>query len=299
MNGEHLFLAIGELNDRFLLETDAALSRRSRRAWPSLLLTAVLVALLLAACGWAVHRMHVRMPSERSVYHVSAIDWTTGMERSEEISFQHSSMILHCDTEAGNYMHAFRPKLDTSESQVGVITFFYAVTQEPPTLKPGTFLVRYLDVGMSAEEALAQAGMSAAQAASWYTKYWIMPYGESVPTLMMELLDASMLYQNDLILGEFGGEAEIVSERKEEDREILEIQLKGKMTSRHLFLFEQEEQYLLHLSADADRYDFSDLEEIAAETEIKKTGLYVEYNNNGTDVYTLSDPERWLHTEKR
>ena len=302
MNKGQLFAAIGDLDEGLLEETAAAMAQSpARPVRPKrhvLWIAAALLTLLLAACGWIAYRIQLKEPNEKSVYQVNAVDWTSGAEQRAEISFQRAAMILHCDTGKGNELHGFRPKLDVTNKRVGVMTF-YAAIQPPPALKPGTFLVRYLDVGMSGEEALATARLSVEQAASYYTKYWIAEEGETTPLLMMELLDAPMLYQDDLILGEFGGEAEIVSHWMEDEYECLAIRFTGEMTSIHLFLFHPEEQYLLHLSADAARYDVSDLQTIADETEIIRSKLYVEYKENGTDFYILSDPEEWLHTEKR
>ena len=102
-------------------------------------------------------------------------------------------------------------------------------------------------------------------------------------------MDAAGLYQRDLLLGMYGGEARVVAEGTRGKYQMLEVQVdytehyrklaeergfdppESDLLSDFLLLFEPEEQYLIHLGGSHSDYPFETLEKIADHLELKVT----------------------------
>ena len=289
MKSERFMDALTEIEESYIQEAGERMDsppkvRPRLRLARSLLLAAVLI-LLLVPTAWAAynHYMSTRVPE--SGLHVYTFDEASG---KHEFELPDVAMVINVDTrpEASDIVMRFgwlpegapdpsEPRYGEDSSYYGFLDFF-----KDHELYPGW-------EQRSIEEMLSLAGMTEEEAKSWYGGYsW---ENENKALLHASVLDAATLYQEDLLLGMYGGEATVVQEGTRGSYELLEVQIdytemyrdiekknahlapEVEWIKNYLFLYEPQEQYLIFVGGSDLDFPFETLEKIADNMEIRVT----------------------------
>lgn len=288
MKSERFMDALTNIDDAYLQETLDRLEaphkvKPHRKLARSLLLAAVLI-LLLAPAAWAAYSRYMSARIPEGGLHVYTHD---DFNREHDFELPDLAMVVNVDTEPEAKQIVMRfgwlPEGAPvpGESGYGGNSFFDMLDFfKDHELWPG-WEPRSLD------EMLELSGMSAGEAKAWYTGYsW---ENENHALLHAGVIDAAGLYQEDLLLGMYGGEARVVAEGSRGRYEMLEIQVdytefyrqlaeergfdppESELIKDYLLLFEPEEQYLIFVGGSAPDFPFETLEKIADNMELKVT----------------------------
>ena len=284
--------ALNDIDSRWLDETEAVLNaplkvQPKHRLWRSLAVAAVLI-LVLAPAAWAAYTNHLnaRVPTE-SVHTRYFVEGETPAEGE----LPNVAMLLNVDVSGpiGRetvLRFGWLPEgaADPSTPYCGEVSSFRNLLENLNRYKPyPTWQERPY------EELLNEAGMSEQEAETWFTAY----HWETADRALLNItvFDASSLYQTDLLLGMYGGEARTVAEGMFGPYEMKEIQIdyrsfyqriaekNGHQTpevewfKNYLFLFEPEQEYLIFLGGSDAAFSFETLEKIADNLEVCVTGL--------------------------
>ena len=291
MKTQDVMEALNAVDDAYLQETLSRLEasrvvRPRRKLGKSLLLVAVLI-LLMAPAAWAAYNqyLHPRVPV--GGVHFSILD---DKNQRHEGVMANVAMVVNVDArpEATDVVMRFgwlpegAPSPDVA--YYGTLSRYYDLLDffQDHERYPGW-------VNRPLEELLAEAGMSAEEAKTWYTGYsWEKDNGA---LLSVTVMDAAALYEEDLLLGSYGGKASIVRQEAHGKYEMLEIQLdytelyrkvaekngyeasQQDLLKNYLFLYEPEEQYLIFAGGSDSDFSFETLEKIADNVEIKVTSF--------------------------
>ncbi len=295
MSGEALLDAMNDVRDEYIFQmmtrmSGAADKTPRRRVLRTVLLAAAL-ACLLAATAFAVYRgsMAYRrpQPGDEPRYYIT----NAGVDGSEtlHLNFGTSSMILHFETTAEGFRHAFRPG-EYPETALGLHGAGQNIV--PWTGEIFEIPIEELIANPKAErpepvpdyEKLEQMGMTLEEAESWFCTASFYDDDGSL-ALRIDLADVDALHRHDLIVGWLGGEAEVVKEDVWNGYQRVEIHLaplEGKTDQEinHLLLFQPEEQFLLTILGDATKLDFADLEAAAEGIRVHRTELALRAEEN-------------------
>ncbi len=301
LSGMMLLKAMDGIDDSVLLRTGALLTTsegqkkaRVRRSGRMLLLAAAL-ALLLAACGYAVYRAvmsHRELrPEDEKSYFFNGLEGTPNEGLHLELNFGDCAMALHFDTEETGCAHAFRLKegAPIPEDWIGGGTSLLRLLQ---SYEPGGFKEK--DQQRPLEQCLREAGMSEEEAASWEISRTYSPGSTTErPALRIEVLDGAYLHGVDLIVGWPKGESTVIKEETRGDIQLLEalIQVetgKGTMDRQNYLLrFDTRQQVLLVLAAGEESMSFARMEELLDDIELRETGFRYAYDHSGQNFSVL------------
>ena len=262
--------------------------RSPRKVWVTALIAAIL-ALLLAACGYAVYRAtmaHRELhPEDEKVYFFDGDEGTLNDGLHMDLNFGTCAMALHFDTEETGHVYGFRmtegAAVDPAWSCGGTTLKELFVTYEPGGSRPEA-QQRTLD------QCLRDAGMTEAEAEDWYCSLvFSSDLAPQRPAMRIEVLDGPRLHGIDLILGWPEGEARVVKEEQQGDIQILEtiieVPIKDGGTEKTLFLFrfDTRRQVLLSIAGAEELLDFPTLEAIAEHIELRETGFVYSLDHSG------------------
>lgn len=306
MKSDTFMDALTGIDETYLRETLARMDtltrvKPRRHLVRSLLLAAVLI-LLLAPAAWAAytHYLDARVPE--SGLQVYTYDDTN---TPHEYDLPDVAMVINVDTrdEATDIVMRFgwlpegapdpgEPRYREDSSYFGFLDFF-----KDHDIYPGW-------EHRSLEEMLSLAGMTEEEAKSWYGGYsW---ENEHHALLHVSVLDAATLYQEDLLLGMYGGEASIIREGTRGPYELLEVQVdytehyrgveeasgvsvrEVEFLKNYLFLYEPEAQYLIFVGGSDLDFSFETLEKIADNLEIRITD-FPSYTAHDRQSYIILD----------
>ena len=289
MNAYTLLHAMSGIREDYVLEArdflgygegKAEASHGRRRLWTTLLVAAVL-ALLLAACGYAVYlaAMSYRelQPEDEKRYYFNGAEGSPNEGLHMDLNHGDCALAVHFDTEEPGYYTAFRldPSLvDREDWEPGHLPL-------SETLKTFSDKRYYpADQVRGYEQALREAGLTREEAETWDYRFSLHEKeGKRRLILMIELMDAPELHGTDLIFGWPKGTAEILRDERRGDCQLLEFRVDaewkdgGHSYTKHLLLFYPEGQYLLMLHAADDAFSFEELEALAEGITVKQTGL--------------------------
>ena len=215
MNAYTLLHAMSGVRAEFVLEArdflgygaeKAETGRAGRRLWPALLAAAIL-ALLLAACGYAVYiaSMSYRepQPEDEKQYYYDGAEGSPNEGLHMDLNHGDCALAVHFDTEEPGYYYAFRldPSLADREDWVPL----HLPLSE--TLKTFSDKRYYpADQVRSYEQALREAGLTREEAETWDYQLSIHEKeGERRLILMIEIADAPELHGGDPAGRESGG----------------------------------------------------------------------------------------------
>ena len=303
LNAMLLLRAMDGIDEQALLRTGAFLGwnqekRRAsnrRRLWRTVL-AAALLALLLAACGYAVYRAamsHRNLdPEDEKEYFFNGLDGSLNEGLHLELNFGDCAMALHFDTEETGYAHAFRLKegAPIPEDWIGggssMLRFF-------ESYRPGGFKEK--EQQRPLEQCLREAGMTAEEAESWERSRTYSPGTTAQrPALRIEVLDGAYLHGVDLILGWPKGEATVVKEETRGDIQLLEALIRVETgdgewdRQNYLLRFDTRQQMLLVLAAGEESMSFAQLEELLAYIELRETGFRYAFDHSGQNFSVLA-----------
>ena len=264
-------------------------TRRSpRKVWVTALIAAIL-ALLLAACGYAVYRAtmaHRELHQEdEKVYFFDGDEGTLNEGLHMDLNFGTCAMALHFDTEETGRLYGFRitdgAPLDPAWRSGGTTLKELFVTYEPGGSRPEA-QQRPLD------QCLRDAGMTEAEAEDWYCSLvFSSDLASQRPAMRIEVLDGPRLHGIDLILGWPEGKATVVKEETRGDVQILEtlIEVPTKtgepQKTLFLFRFDTKRQVLLSIAGAEELLDFPTLEAIAEHIELMETDFVYSCDHSG------------------
>lgn len=266
-----------------------------RRLWRTVL-AAALLALLLAACGYAVYRAAMSHrdldPGDDKEYFFNGLDGSPNEGLHMELNFGECAMALHFDTEETGYAHAFRLRegAPIPEEWIGggssMLRFF-------ESYRPGGF--KEAEQQRPLDQCLQEAGMTVEEAESWENSRTYSPGTTAqLPALCIEVLDGAYLNGVDLILGWPKGEATVVKEETSGDIQLLEalitVQIRDGEWDRQNYLlrFDTRQQVLLVLAAGEESMSFAQLEELLDYVELRETGFRYAYDHSGQNFSVLS-----------
>lgn len=263
--------------------------RKTRTVLRTILLAAVL-ALLLAACGYAAYRATM---SHRELSPSDEMRYYLKREVGDDLTLNMGTcaLALEFDTEETGYAHAFRMGADSGldpDWELGAFcpTFRQFLNDFPPETRarmaelPG--VEPYPDDQIrTLEQSLREAGLTAEEAETWLTTaaYFKPDDGPDSLKLRIDLYNGPWLKGIDLICGWPEGEAEIVKDDSWNGYQRLEATVTvtwnggEKETINYLFLFHPEKQVLLVLMAHPEELDFARLEQVAGSIEVLDTGF--------------------------
>ena len=289
MNAYTLLHAMSGVRAEFVLEArdflgygaeKAETGRAGRRLWPALLAAAIL-ALLLAACGYAVYvaAMSYRepQPEDEKQYYYDGAEGSPNEGLHMDLNHGDCALAVHFDTEEPGYCYAFRldPSLADREDWV---PRHLPLSETLKTFSDKRYYPA--DQVRSYEQALREAGLTREEAETWDYRLSIHEKeGERRLILMIEIADAPELHGTDLIFGWPEGTAEILRDESWGEYQRLEFVVDRdggngqRELTKHLLLFHPEGQYLLLLHAADDAFSFEELEALAEGITVKRTGL--------------------------
>ena len=266
-----------------------------RRLWRTVL-AAALLALLLAACGYAVYRAAMSHrdldPGDDKEYFFNGLDGSPNEGLHMELNFGECAMALHFDTEETGYAHAFRLKegAPIPEEWIGggssMLRFF-------ESYRPGGF--KEPEQQRPLDQCLREAGMTEEEAESWENSRTYSPGTTAQrPALCIDVLDGAYLNGVDLIMGWPKGEATVVKEETRGDIQLLEalitVQIREGEWDRQNYLlrFDTRQQVLLVLAAGEESMSFARMEELLDYIELRETGFRYAYDHSGQNFSVLS-----------
>ena len=259
-----------------------------RKLWRTVL-AAALLALLLAACGYAVYRAAMSHrdldPGDDKEYFFNGLDGSPNEGLHMELNFGECAMALHFDTEETGCAHAFRLKegAPIPEEWIGggssMLRFF-------ESYRPGGF--KEPEQQRPLDQCLREAGMTEEEAERWeHSRTYSPGTTAQRPALRIEVLDGAYLHGVDLILGWPKGEATVVKEETSGDIQLLEVlitvQIRDGEQDRQNYLlrFDTRQQVLLVLAAGEESMSFAQLEELLDSIELRETGFRYAYDHSG------------------
>ena len=264
-------------------------TRRSpRKVWVTALIAAIL-ALLLAACGYAVYRAtmaHRELHQEdEKVYFFDGDEGTLNEGLHMDLNFGTCAMALHFDTEETGHVYGFRmtegAPVDPAWSCGGTTLKELFVTYQPGGGRPE-------ELQRPLEQCLRDAGMTEAESEEWYYSLtFSSDTGLLRPAMRIDVLDGPRLHGIDLILGWPEGKATVIKEETQGDVQILEtlieVPMKNGETERNLFLFrfDTKRQVLLSIAGADEVLDFPTLEAIAEHIELRETDFVYSLDRSG------------------
>ena len=262
--------------------------RSPRKVWVTALIAAIL-ALLLAACGYAVYRAtmaHRELhPEDENVYFFDGDEGTLNEGLHMDLNFGTCAMALHFDTEETGHVYGFRmtegAAVDPAWSCGGTTLKELFVTYQPGGVRPE-------EQQRPLEQCLRDAGMTEAESEEWYYSLtFSSDTGLLRPAMRIDVLDGPRLHGIDLILGWPEGKATVIKEETQGDVQILEtlieVPMKNGETERNLFLFrfDTKQQVLLSIAGADEVLDFAALEAIAEHIELRETGFVYSLDHSG------------------
>ncbi len=259
-----------------------------RRLWRTVL-AAALLALLLAACGYAVYRAAMSHrdldPGDDKEYFFNGLDGSPNEGLHMELNFGECAMALHFDTEETGYAHAFRLRegAPIPEDWIGggssMLRFF-------ESYRPGGF--KEPEQQRPLDQCLREAGMTEEEAERWeHSRTYSPGTTAQRPALRIEVLDGAYLHGVDLILGWPKGEATVVKEETSGDIQLLEVLITVQIRDgewdrqNYLLRFDTRQQVLLVLAAGEESRSFTQLEELLDYIELRETGFRYAYDHSG------------------
>lgn len=259
-----------------------------RKLWRTVL-AAALLALLLAACGYAVYRAAMSHrdldPGDDKEYFFNGLDGSPNEGLHMELNFGECAMALHFDTEETGCAHAFRLKegAPIPEEWIGggssMLRFF-------ESYRPGGF--KEPEQQRPLDQCLREAGMTEEEAESWeHSRTYSPGTTAQRPALRIEVLDGAYLHGVDLILGWPKGEATVVKEESSGDIQLLEVLITVQIRDgewdrqNYLLRFDTRQQVLLVLAAGEESRSFAQLEELLDSIELRETGFRYAYDHSG------------------
>ncbi len=259
-----------------------------RRLWRTVL-AAALLALLLAACGYAVYRAAMSHrdpdPGDDKEYFFNGLDGSPNEGLHMELNFGECAMALHFDTEETGCAHAFRLKegAPIPEEWIGggssMLRFF-------ESYRPGGF--KEPEQQRPLDQCLREAGMTEEEAERWeHSRTYSPGTTAQRPALRIEVLDGAYLHGVDLILGWPKGEATVVKEETSGDIQLLEVLITVQIRDgewdrqNYLLRFDTRQQVLLVLAAGEESMSFAQLEELLDSIELRETGFRYAYDHSG------------------
>ena len=259
-----------------------------RRLWRTVL-AAALLALLLAACGYAVYRAAMSHrdldPGDDKEYFFNGLDGSPNEGLHMELNFGECAMALHFDTEETGYAHAFRLRegAPIPEEWIGggssMLRFF-------ESYRPGGF--KEPEQQRPLDQCLREAGMTEEEAERWeHSRTYSPGTTAQRPALRIEVLDGAYLHGVDLILGWPKGEATVVKEETSGDIQLLEVLITVQIRDgewdrqNYLLRFDTRQQVLLVLAAGEESRSFTQLEELLDYIELRETGFRYAYDHSG------------------
>ena len=266
-----------------------------RRLWRTVL-AAALLALLLAACGYAVYRAAMSHrdldPGDDKEYFFNGLDGSPNEGLHMELNFGECAMALHFDTEETGYAHAFRLRegAPIPEDWIGggssMLRFF-------ESYRPGGF--KEPEQQRPLDQCLREAGMTEEEAERWEDSRTYSPGTTAQrPALRIEVLDGAYLHGVDLILGWPKGEATVVKEETSGDIQLLEVLITVQIRDgewdrqNYLLRFDTRQQVLLVLAAGEESMSFARMEELLDYIELRETGFRYAYDHSGQNFSVLS-----------
>lgn len=301
MKAEEILFALNEVDEAVIERAgkrlDGKQAQRMRVRPIRVLLVAAALLFALGGVGWTVYQsvFSARIPQKgETLVYQDVMYHPDGEEEPIEIQFEEAALVIRVTGAEGSRLCLFRLPEEGGRRNLNALL-------EHKLPYEGAHLVKYPNIPLEPKEALKQAGMSV-EAAGSYGNYWFLNDEENyyLPQLTVELLNACELYGHDLILGWGGGEAEIVQSREDEECVELEVFYRLRLDSRYLFRYDKELQYLLVVCGDAEKYAFSDLEELADSLHVRQTDLTVRYDENeGRDYRVISARDVWLDAEAK
>jgi len=297
VDGWFLLDAMGGIHEEQLMLTKDFLNlsdythqtRRSpRKVWVTALIAAIL-ALFLAACGYAVYRAtmaHRELhPEDEKVYFFDGDEGTPNEGLHMDLNFGTCAMALHFDTEETGHVYGFRmtegAPVDLAWSCGGTTLKELFVTYLPGGDRPE-------EQQRPLEQCLRDAGMTEAESEEWYYSLtFSSDTGLLRPAMQIEVLDGAKLHGLDLILGWPEGKSTVIKEETQGDVQILEtlieVPMKNGETERNLFLFrfDTKRQVLLSIAGADEVLDFPTLEAIAEHIELRETGFVYSLDHSG------------------
>lgn len=299
-----LLRAMDGIGDRELLLTrdflelgEQSRRRSGRKLWRTVLIAALL-ALLLAACGYAVY--HATMShrelhrSDENSYYLDIEN--NGPEGGYHLELNHGTcaMALHFDTEETGCLYGFRitedAPIDPAWRSGGTTLKTLFRTYEPGGPRPA-------EQQRSLEQCLQDAGLTEAEAENCYCS---MTFSDEAlferPAMRIEVLDGPRLHGIDLILGWPEGEATVVREETQGELQILEVLIEtprkdgGTEKTLFFFRFDTRRQVLLSVAGAGELLDFPTLEAIAACIELYETDFVYSLDHSGQNfsVHSLA-----------
>ena len=283
----------------FLGISDYAPKKRQspRKLWTTVLIAAIL-ALLLAACGYAVYRATMAhrelQPEDEKIYFFDGEEGTLNEGLHMDLNFGTCAMALHFDTEETGRLYGFRitdgAPLDPAWRSGGTTLKELFVTYEPGGSRPEA-QQRPLD------QCLRDASMTEAEAEDWYCSLiFSSDLAPQRPAMRIEVLDGPRLHGIDLILGWPEGEATVVREETQGELQILEVLIEtprkdgGTQKTLFFFRFDTRRQVLLSVAGAGELLDFPTLEAIAACIELSETDFVYSLDHSGQNfsVHSLA-----------
>lgn len=279
MKREDLMDAMNDARDDYIedmMQTmrEPAKTRRVRPVLRTVLLAAAL-SLLLGATAFAAYRgsMAHRAPSPTDEPGYYLTDAGESGHETLQLNWGNAAMLLHFEAEEEGVRHLFRlGELPEGVTAAGHSAVPRRIVEEPdrdPQFPPKTEVD---------EEKLAEMGLTEEEAEKWYLRA-AECWRDGEFSMRIDLMDVDILTNHDLVLGWLGGEATVVKEDSVGPYQRLEVEVtaceKDPQPLRCLFLFEPEEQYLIAMIADPERYSYEELEAIGEGIEVRTTALAV------------------------
>ncbi len=314
MKRDDLSDALNEISDRHLLEAalyasadrpgkDGEMPIKKVRNLSRTLLIAAALTLLFSITAFAVYQsaIHARVPDEgeKLTYQYLDCDFDEKGGVLHSVTFDDLAMVLHFDAVPDSrdvLMKAgWLPEPAASDSHLRFDNYY----DEMEFFQDHTRYVGWEEKPLA--ELLEEAGLSEEEAKEWSSSINCDPPSPE-PLLNIGILTSADLYGSDVVLGWGGGGiASLVKEGTLKDYELLEVQLDftaffesradnypdglpaDMLIENHLFLFEPNERYLIHIGGSGCAYDFDTLEKIAENLEVKITSFprhFVETKQN-------------------
>lgn len=309
MNRDVLSDALNELSDRHLLEAalyapgdspgkDGTSHMKPKNALRTLLIAAVLT-MLLSITAYAVYQsaIHARVPEkgEELNYQTLGSDFDETGGTLHTVTFDDLAMVIHFDAVPDSYDMLMKfhwlPEPAASDSHLRLNNYYDVMD----FFQNHTRYVGWEQKPLA--ELLAEAELTEEEAKEWLCGLSCDPPSPE-PLLNIGLTTSADLYENDVILGWSGNcEAKLIREGTLGVYELLEVQVDSPafyesrkenfpeglpadmLLQNHLFLFEPEQRYLIHIGGSDCAYSFETLEKIAENIEVRQTAFprhYVE-----------------------
>lgn len=305
MNAFSILSALSGIRPAFVVEAGDMLGyldsgvqdHRIRRRRLSTILIAAALALLLAACGYAVYRATMRhripRPTDAMHYYIAGLRQSDSGETGQrhlELNHGTCALALQFDTEEWGTAHGFRLKPgaainpDWEPAGSGFDRFLrsFAASDIPQPWHEDS-------IRATEEQVFRDAGVSAEEAAKWCKNLEFF-HGDGPDRLQMliNIYDGPWLHNLDLICGWPKGEATIVHDGTLREYQLLSALIDVDRGEYHelvneVFLFHPQEQYLLALAARADSAAIEEMEQLAGNIEVLNTTLRYREGERGTN----------------